>query len=36
MQEFLDKLKAIISESHNNRIDYYFILSEMKNTDFFS
>ena len=36
MQLFLEKLRAIVAESHNSRVDYYFVLSEMKNADFFS
>jgi hypothetical protein len=36
MQRFLGQLSTIIAESRNSRIDYYFILNEMKSTDFFS
>lgn len=36
MQRFLTELSGIIGESRNSRIDYYFVLSEMKDTDFFS
>jgi hypothetical protein len=36
MQRFLAELSSIISESRNSRIDYYFVLNEMKSTDFFS
>ena len=35
MCQFLSNLKAIIGEAHNSRIDYYFVLSEMKKQDFF-
>jgi hypothetical protein len=36
MEHFLVQIESIIAESHNSRIDYYFILNEMKSTDFFS
>lgn len=36
MQRFLAELSTIIGESRNSRIDYYFVLNEMKTTDFFS
>ena len=36
MQDFLEKLKNIVSGSHNSRIDFYFLLNEMKTTDFFN
>jgi hypothetical protein len=36
MQLFLSQLATIIADSHNSRIDYYFVLNEMKSTDFFS
>ncbi len=36
MQLFLSQLANIIADSRNSRIDYYFILNEMKSTDFFS
>lgn len=36
IQFFLDSLKNIIADAHNSRIDYYFVVSQLKNRDFFS
>lgn len=35
MSTFLQQLKAIYQGAIDNRIDFYFILSEMKSYDFF-
>jgi len=36
IEYFLDSLKNIIADTHNSRIDYYFVVSQLKNRDFFS
>jgi hypothetical protein len=36
IENFIDSLKHIVSQAKNSKIDYYFVLSKMKNSDFFS
>ena len=36
MHRFLQDLKKMLQESQGHRIDYYYLLTQMKSYDFFS